>query len=521
MSERSRCGGSQASFLLATKNEIEALSFVVSELIEVEESLGRLVTKISLVIVDDSGDHHFSEVERRLSEQLADTGSSIELFVRRGSGTGLSEAVLDGFRFVHETASESWLINLDGDGQHDIRDAVDLLRLAITTRAHCVVGSRWVRGGSAPGLGFIRKMISRLSASVVHRCGVPGSIKDPTTSFRCYSPAATRAVLRELRGFDGFAFFPASLALITSLGMTVTEVPITFRPRVAGTSKLNFTVLRTTLIQLPRIWSLSHMARKRVKWFQEGTPEQYVGSDELLALKSSARFQLYVANRSGSERVGNSLEIGAGIGTSSEALLSANAADPSFHLTLFEPDPALRASLVDRCSRFAPKTTFVDSLERLPSGAFEHIFLYSVLEHIEDDVSFLARITDLLAPAGRLVIFVPRMPSIFGTIDGSSGHFRRYDNASISSVVSSSGLAVESLKYVDSLGWIAYWVTYSVLKRTRISRLAVHFNDKAVTPLLRLADRLPLFPRMASKNLLIHAVLPQSPKHASFSKAQS
>jgi len=511
----------QVAFLLATKNEFEALSFVVSELIEVEESLGRLVTNIRLVIVDDSDDHEISETKRRLTEQLADNGSIIELSVRAGPGAGLSRAVLDGFRFIDETAPDSWVINLDGDGQHDIRAAPDLLRLAIATHTHCVIGSRWARGGSAPGLGFTRRVISRSAISLLHRCGIPKKVKDPTTSFRCYHPAATREILRELRGFDGFAFFPASLALIASLGMPVAEVPIVFRPRVAGTSKLSFSVLKTTMAQLPRIWSISRMARKRVKWFRAGTTEQYIGADELFALRSATGFQHYVANISSPAQVGKSLEIGAGIGASAEALLNANGMDPTFHLTLFEPDPSLREKLLERTSRCAIKTTIVDSLDGLPRGAFEHIFMYSVLEHIGNDVEFLTHISEFLTPDGKLVLFVPRMPSIFGTVDGSSGHFRRYDKASIRSVLTASGLEAELISPVDVLGWFPYWITYSVFKRRRIARSAVQLNDKILLPITKFADRLPLFPRIASKNFLIHAVCTHNSSRSYGSKPRS
>ena len=67
-----------------------------------------------------------------------------------------------------------------------------------------------------------------------------------------------------------------------------------------------------------------------------------------------------------------------------------------------------------------------------PDGEpFDLIVYVNVLEHVQDDEQEIKKAAGLLAPGGRLAIAVPALQSIYGTVDMRSGHYRRYDSASL------------------------------------------------------------------------------------------
>ena len=82
-----------------------------------------------------------------------------------------------------------------------------------------------------------------VSAAMLHRVGVPSSVKDPTTSFRVYSRNALEKCWREVVDFDGYAFFGGIIAVAASQKLIVSEVPIWFRPIRSFLSNLIFRIL--------------------------------------------------------------------------------------------------------------------------------------------------------------------------------------------------------------------------------------------------------------------------------------
>jgi len=80
-------------------------------------------------------------------------------------------------------------------------------------------------------------------------------------------------------------------------------------------------------------------------------------------------------------------------------------------------------------------------------GRYDLIFLFDVLEHIDDEDAFLTSLLFHLKPGGRLLINVPALQSLYSRYDEAVGHVRRYDLASMQSVTSRNGLETESATY--------------------------------------------------------------------------
>jgi SAM-dependent methyltransferase len=106
----------------------------------------------------------------------------------------------------------------------------------------------------------------------------------------------------------------------------------------------------------------------------------------------------------------------------------------------------------------------------------------NVLEHIEEDREALRRMASVLAPDGIVVLIVPAFPSLHGPIDELLGHHRRYTRASISKLAEAAGLAVKSARYMNAVGFFAWWTNAHILKRRAQSAAQIELFDRYIVP---------------------------------------
>lgn len=231
--------------LLATLGERQTIRYVLEEVAESVRLLEQSGYTFQVLIVDDSQDTEYNRHVEQSLKELRISGRVID-----GPQEGLGAAIVYGFEQALLDSNVGFIVNLDADGQHDVRQMPDLVRAHFTTQSQITIGSRWTKGGSAPGLSFKRKVLSRVSAMMLHRVGVPSSVKDPTTSFRVYSRSAIEASFKTVTDFNGYAFFGGMIAVSSSEGAKISEVPIQFRPRWAGESKMKLARIVETAVQL-------------------------------------------------------------------------------------------------------------------------------------------------------------------------------------------------------------------------------------------------------------------------------
>ena len=236
--------------LLATLGERQTIRFVLEEVAESVRLLQESGYSFQVLIVDDSQDTDYNRHVEQSFIDLRISGKVID-----GPQVGLGAAIVYGFEQALLDPNVGFIVNLDADGQHDARQMPDLVRAHFATQSQITIGSRWTKGGSAPGLSFKRKVLSRVSAAMLHRVGVPSSVKDPTTSFRVYSRSAIEASFKTVTDFNGYAFFGGMIAVSSSKGAKISEVPIQFRPRWAGESKMKLARIVETATQLLSIRS--------------------------------------------------------------------------------------------------------------------------------------------------------------------------------------------------------------------------------------------------------------------------
>jgi hypothetical protein len=107
-----------------------------------------------------------------------------------------------------------------------------------------------------------------------------------------------------------------------------------------------------------------------------------------------------------------------------------------------------------------------------------------VLEHVELDSALILAAHRALEPGGALLLFVPALPHLFGSLDEAFGHYRRYTKSSLRALLCDGGFDVIRLRYVNSIGVLSWLLTGRALRQRSISRSAIRFYDRGVIPWL-------------------------------------
>jgi SAM-dependent methyltransferase len=178
-------------------------------------------------------------------------------------------------------------------------------------------------------------------------------------------------------------------------------------------------------------------------------------------------------------------ELGAGIGTFSSLLLE----EDIHRLILVEPAHNLLACLRDRLTAEGRVQVVEGEVEayidRLREGQVDTIVSVNVLEHIHDDRRTLAAIAKVLPSGGKFLLFVPALPGLFGSLDETFGHWRRYRRAELEEKVTEARFQILDLKFINSLGTVSWFIAGRILKSRTVSPLMVRCYDRWVIPIVK------------------------------------
>jgi SAM-dependent methyltransferase len=225
-----------------------------------------------------------------------------------------------------------------------------------------------------------------------------------------------------------------------------------------------------------------------------------VGQD-LEALAEIPNYQNWILSHFRPYLRGRVLEVGAGVGSLS-ALYRASVETS----VLLEPAPNLIGRLRARFEDDRGVTVIGDALDNavargdLARGSFDAVVLINVLEHVDDDAGMLGTLRDLLEPGGMLLLFVPALQWLFGSLDTLVGHRRRYAKPGLRALVERAAFDVIDIRYFDALGVIPWFVTGRVIKARAFDERAAHIYDSVGVPIGSFAERF-VAPRIG-KNLL-------------------
>jgi len=230
--------------VLPTFNEIGTLESIVA---------GIVAQGADVLVVDDAS----PDGTGALADTLADRLPGVSV-LHRPTKVGLGPAYVAGFERALGAGAEV-VCEMDADGSHDPTQLPRLLG-AVAAGAGLAIGSRFVSGGSFNGIPMRRRWLSRLG-NIYSRVSLGLPIGDATSGFRAYDAAVLRAALVEPTVADGYAFQIEMAWRVHRAGVQIEEVPITFRGRTHGRSKLELRTV-TEAFGLVTRWSLSRLRRR-------------------------------------------------------------------------------------------------------------------------------------------------------------------------------------------------------------------------------------------------------------------
>jgi dolichol-phosphate mannosyltransferase len=231
--------------ILPTYNEAENLEPLVRAALPQLASSGLPAT---ILVVDDSSPDGTGEIADRLAEELPQVR-----VLHRPHKQGLGRAYLAGFALALEGGADL-VMEMDSDFSHDPADLPRLI--AAAEAADLVLGSRYVPGGGVLNWGLVRRGLSRGGSAYARIVlGVP--VRDLTGGFKCFH----RRVLEQIGihdvHADGYGFQIELTYRAVQAGFAVAEVPIKFRDRRVGQSKM------TARIALEAVWKVPALRLKR------------------------------------------------------------------------------------------------------------------------------------------------------------------------------------------------------------------------------------------------------------------
>jgi len=185
---------------------------------------------------------------------------------------------------------------------------------------------------------------------------------------------------------------------------------------------------------------------------------------------------------------GSVLEIGSGIGNLSAFLVDRE------RLVLTDTREEylsrLRQRFAGRPNVSVARLYLPDDDRAVAGQRFDTVICLNVLEHVDDDISALHAIRRLLGPGGRLVLLVPALQALYGTIDRALGHHRRYKRDGLADLLRATGYTLAHIEYFNLAGIPGWWWAGRVVRRETIPGGSLRLYD-ALVPLFRLERFIP------------------------------
>jgi dolichol-phosphate mannosyltransferase len=225
-----------AWLVLPTYNEAENVEAFVAA------ARAKLPASAQVLIVDDSSPDGTGEIADRLAERHENVG-----VLHRRVKEGLGPAYIAGFRRAL-AGGAGLVLEMDSDFSHDPAYLPRLLEAA--ERADLVLGSRYVPGGGVSDWGPLRKAISRGGSSYA-RFVLGVGVRDLTGGFKCFRREVLEAIDFDSVQARGYAFQVEMTYRTIRAGFRVVEVPIVFRDRRSGSSKMDRSIVAEAIWRVP------------------------------------------------------------------------------------------------------------------------------------------------------------------------------------------------------------------------------------------------------------------------------
>jgi dolichol-phosphate mannosyltransferase len=241
---------SDSIVIIPTYNEKENIEKIIATVFSLPKDF-------HILIVDDGSPDGTADIVKTL--QIKHQGR-LHIEERKGK-LGLGTAYIHGFRWALEKGY-GFVFEMDADFSHPPHKLVELYE-ACKNGADMSVGSRYTKDGEVVNWPFDRILMS-YGASLYVRTVTLMPVKDPTAGFVCYTSKVLKTLDLDKIKFIGYAFQIEMKFATRQLGFKIVEVPISFKDREAGISKMSLSIFKEAIFGVLKMrwWSFFNSYRK-------------------------------------------------------------------------------------------------------------------------------------------------------------------------------------------------------------------------------------------------------------------
>jgi dolichol-phosphate mannosyltransferase len=238
--------------ILPTYNEAENIETIVraaGEVLAAATAAGSFGGAFRILVVDDGSPDGTGEI----ADRLAAEHDWVQV-LHRAEKNGIGPAYLAGFRVALDSGA-GYVMEMDSDFSHDPADLARLLAAADRDSPHgadLALGSRYVDGGGVSDWGRLRRFISE-GGSTYSRWVLCLQVRDLTGGFKCFRREVLEAIHFDSVRSQGYAFQVELTYRAVRAGFRVVEVPIVFRDRQQGQSKMSWRIAAEAMWLVPRL----------------------------------------------------------------------------------------------------------------------------------------------------------------------------------------------------------------------------------------------------------------------------
>src|SRR6266852_1500283 len=409
-----------------------------------------------IIVVDDGSTDGSAEVADEMARAHPNSIRVIRHERNQGKGAAIRTAV--------DQARGDFCVIQDADLEYDPREYRRLLKPLVEGNADVVYGSRFMIVGERRVLYFWHAVANRILTELTNLFA-DLKLTDMETGYKAFHTSLLKSIpIRSQR----FGIEPELTLKLARRQVRIYETPISYYGRTYEEGKkIGFKDA------IEAIYVILRYSRTKDIYKDEG-------AETLHALSGAPRFNRWMADTIRpyvGERV---LEIGAGIGNLTRALIPrrkryvATDIDPE-HLARLTTRFQHRPNLLIRYCDLSRPNDFADL-----GASMDSVVCLNVLEHVEDDMQGLRNIHSVLKPGGRAIILVPHGQEIFGTLDVALGHYGRYGHAELKGKMEQVGFRVERILDFNRISRPPWYVSGRILKRTTLGSGQMKLFDRFV-----------------------------------------